>query len=119
MNAWPTVGVAGLGRMGRPIAANILAAGFPLVVWNRTPEKADDLLARGASLVESPRGLTEQAEIVLTSLADPAAVEAVYFGRDGLLDEVRAGTVLVVIDADAGSTYRVTLFPRDEVVVGV
>ena len=91
----PTVGVAGLGRMGHPIAGNILAAGFPTVVWNRTSEKAGDLRERGASWVESPRALTEQAEIVLTSLADPAAVESVYFGANGLLEEIPQGTVLV------------------------
>jgi 3-hydroxyisobutyrate dehydrogenase-like beta-hydroxyacid dehydrogenase len=91
----PTVGVAGLGRMGHPIAGNILAAGFPLVVWNRTPDRASDLLERGAFWAESPRALAKQATIVLTSLADPAAVERVYFATDGLLEEVPRGTVLV------------------------
>src|SRR3712207_8368040 len=43
----PTVGIAGLGRMGHPIAVNILEAGFPTVVWNRTRDKAKDLLERG------------------------------------------------------------------------
>ena len=50
-----TVDIAGLGRMGHPIAANILAAGFPTVVWNRTPDKAVDLLDRGAEWADNPR----------------------------------------------------------------
>ena len=90
----PTVGIAGLGRMGQPIAANVLAAGFPTVVWNRTPDKAADLLDRGASWAENPAALAATSDVVLSSLADPAAVETVYFGSAGLLDGVRAGTIL-------------------------
>ncbi len=101
METRPTVGIAGLGRMGHPIAANILEAGFPLVVWNRTREKATDLLERGAIWVENPSAISGAADIVLTSLADPIAVESVYFGPDGLLDRVRSDTILV--DLSTGS----------------
>jgi 3-hydroxyisobutyrate dehydrogenase-like beta-hydroxyacid dehydrogenase len=101
MERRPTVGIAGLGRMGHPIAGNILAAGFPIAVWNRTPDKAADLLERGATWAESPAALARGADIVLTSLADPAAVEMVYFGAEGLLDRARAGTILV--DLSTGS----------------
>jgi 3-hydroxyisobutyrate dehydrogenase-like beta-hydroxyacid dehydrogenase len=101
MEQRPTAGIAGLGRMGHPIAANILAAGFPTVVWNRTPDKAADLVARGAQNADTPAELARMADICLTSLADPAAVEAVYFGANGLLDRVRAGTILV--DLSTGS----------------
>jgi 3-hydroxyisobutyrate dehydrogenase-like beta-hydroxyacid dehydrogenase len=96
-----TVGIAGLGRMGHPIAINILEAGFPAVVWNRTRDKAADLLERGAGWAENPGAMARAADIVLTSVADPAAVESVYFGPDGLLDGVRPGTVL--IDLSTGS----------------
>ena len=101
MESRPAVGVAGLGRMGHPIAANVLAARFPTFVWNRTPEKARDLRERGATWVDTPRALAQSADIVLTSLADPAAVEEVYLGRDGLLDQVRPGITLV--DLSTGS----------------
>lgn len=97
----PVVGIAGLGRMGHPIAANILAAGFPTVVWNRSPEKASDLLERGAPLAETPAGLAQAADIILTSLADPAAVETVYLGSNGLLEGARPGAILV--DLSTGS----------------
>jgi 3-hydroxyisobutyrate dehydrogenase-like beta-hydroxyacid dehydrogenase len=95
MSEKPRVGVAGLGRMGHPIAANILRAGFPTAVWNRTPEKASALLQSGARWAESPRALAREAEIVLTSLADPDAVEQVYFAPDGLLAGVEAGSILL------------------------
>jgi 3-hydroxyisobutyrate dehydrogenase len=101
MNQRPTVGIAGLGRMGHPIAANILNAGFPTVVWNRTPDKAADLRDRGARWADSPADLAQSAEIVLTSLADPAAVERVYFAPDGLLASARPDTILV--DLSTGS----------------
>lgn len=101
METRPTVGIAGLGRMGHPIAANILEAGFPTIVWNRTRDKAADLLARGAIWAENPAAMTQTADIVLSSLADPLAVDSVYFGPDGLLDHVRSGTVLV--DLSTGS----------------
>ena len=101
METRPTVGIAGLGRMGHPIAANILEAGFPTIVWNRSRDKAADLLERGAIWAENPGALTRTADIVLTSLADPAAVDSVYFGPDGLLDRARSGTILV--DLSTGS----------------
>jgi len=101
MEVRPPVGIAGLGRMGHPIAANILQAGFPTFVWNRTREKAADLVERGATWTETPGALAQASEIVLTSLADPAAVESVYFGPDGLLDRARPGTIF--LDLSTGS----------------
>jgi 3-hydroxyisobutyrate dehydrogenase-like beta-hydroxyacid dehydrogenase len=101
MNQRPTVGIAGLGRMGHPIAANILNAGFPTVVWNRTPDRATELRDRGARWADSPADLAQSADIVLTSLADPAAVERVYFAPDGLLASARPDTILV--DLSTGS----------------
>lgn len=103
MSERPTVGIAGLGRMGRPIAANILAAGFSTVIWNRTPDKAADLLSQGATWAESPAALVAKADVVLTSLADPHAVEEVYFASDGLLTHVRPGTILA--DLSTGSPH--------------
>jgi 3-hydroxyisobutyrate dehydrogenase-like beta-hydroxyacid dehydrogenase len=101
METRPTIGIAGLGRMGHPIAANVLEAGFRTVIWNRTRDKAADLLERGAVWAENPDAIAGAADIVLTSLADPAAVESVYFGRDGLLDRARSDTILV--DLSTGS----------------
>ena len=106
METPPTVGIAGLGRMGHPIAANILEAGFPAVIWNRTRDKAADLLERGATWAENPGAMGQAADIVLTSLADPAAVETVYFRADGLLDGTRSGTILVDLSTGSPSLAR-------------
>jgi 3-hydroxyisobutyrate dehydrogenase len=91
----PTVGFVGLGLMGRPMALNLLRAGFPLVVWNRTSAKADDVVKAGARLAGSPRELAAAADVVMTIVSDPPAVEAVLFGDDGVLAGLRAGGLLV------------------------
>ena len=79
------VGFAGLGRMGREMAANLAGAGFDVVLWNRSREKAEALAAEiDAEVSEVPRVLSERCEIVVTMLADDRASEDVHFGEDGL-----------------------------------
>jgi 3-hydroxyisobutyrate dehydrogenase-like beta-hydroxyacid dehydrogenase len=84
-----TVGFVGLGRMGRPMAANLVAAGFGVRVWNRTPGKA----LPGAVECSSPREVAEQCGIVATVVADDAALEQVTFGENGLLMGLRRGGI--------------------------
>lgn len=79
------VAFLGLGQMGSEIARNILKAGHELTVWNRSPDKADALVAAGARRATSPAAAAAEAEIVCSMLADDRAVEAVVFGPDGLL----------------------------------
>jgi 3-hydroxyisobutyrate dehydrogenase-like beta-hydroxyacid dehydrogenase len=86
------VGLIGLGNMGTAFAERVLEAGYPLVVHNRTPRKADALGARGATVANSPAELAEAADVVLTSLADDDALEQV---ADQVLAAARPGTVLV------------------------
>ncbi|HET7094052.1 MAG TPA: NAD(P)-dependent oxidoreductase, partial [Thermomicrobiales bacterium] len=102
----PRVGFAGLGRMGHAMAANLLAAGFPLAVWNRTPARAADLAANGVRIAATPRDLAAAADIVLTSLADPAAVEAVYLGPDGLFAGEIAGKTFADLSTVAPALSR-------------
>lgn len=78
------VGFVGLGQMGHAIAANVLAVGHDLAVWNRSADKANDLVASGARLASSPADAAA-ADVVLTMLADDAALEAVSFGEQGIL----------------------------------
>ncbi|MET9951684.1 NAD(P)-dependent oxidoreductase [Streptomyces sp. NPDC006339] len=79
----------GLGAMGRPMARRLLDAGHPLTVWNRTPGKADDLVAAGAVRAATPAEAVADADIVLTMLADPAAALAV---ADTMIPALRPGT---------------------------
>ena len=90
------VAVLGLGRMGAPIAERLLQAGHELAVWNRSPAAADDLVGRGAARLTAPDAAWERSELVITMLADDAAVRAVVLGQHGLLAsrEPRGGTLI-------------------------
>ena len=83
----------GLGAMGLPMARRVLGAGLPLTVWNRTPGRASDLVARGAILAPTPRQAAEAGDVIATMLATPAAVDAVATGEDGLAAGLRPGAV--------------------------
>ena len=91
----PTVGLIGLGLMGKPMGRNLLKAGFPLVVWNRTSAKADDLVHEGAKLGSNPRNVASQVDVLITIVSDPPAQEEVLWGRDGALAALRRGSTLV------------------------
>jgi 3-hydroxyisobutyrate dehydrogenase-like beta-hydroxyacid dehydrogenase len=95
MRMKPTVGLIGLGLMGGPMGQNLLRAGFPLVVWNRTKAKADDLVREGAKLGADPRAVAEQADVLITIVSDPAALEEVLFGARGAVEGLRAGSTLI------------------------
>lgn len=86
-----TIGFIGLGRMGRHMAANLVAAGFVVRVWNRTPGKAP----AGAVECASPREVAGPCAIVATMVADDAAAERVTFAEDGILAGLRRGAIHV------------------------
>jgi len=83
------IGFIGLGKMGGAIAANLIRAQHDVVVWNRSPEKARDLVAAGAVLAASPKAAASDREIVITMLADDAALEEVLSGAEGILAGLR------------------------------
>src|SRR5271156_3285921 len=87
----PPIAFLGLGKMGFAMAANLQRAGYPLVVWNRSPEKAGPLLAAGARFAESPAAAARAADIAISSLADDASLRAVVSGPDGVLAGLRPG----------------------------
>jgi len=93
------IGLIGLGLMGRPMGMNLLKAGHKLTVWNRTPERAKELVAAGALLAKTPREVAEASEFLLTIVSDPPALESVLWGRegknDGALGGLRAGSIYV------------------------
>ncbi|MGB6876530.1 MAG: NAD(P)-dependent oxidoreductase [Candidatus Acidiferrales bacterium] len=91
----PRVGLIGLGLMGAPMGANLLKAGFPLTVWNRTAEKSQKLAAQGASVANSPKDLASQVDVLLTIVSDPPALEEVLWGKQGALSALKKGSVLI------------------------
>jgi 3-hydroxyisobutyrate dehydrogenase len=89
------IGFIGLGLMGEGMARNFLAKGFPLTVYNRTAARADALVAEGARRADSPRALAEASDVIVTCVADPAALEHVALGEHGLLAGARAGVIWI------------------------
>ena len=93
--AKPTIGFIGLGLMGRPMAANLLKAGFAVTVWNRTASRMGPLVAQGAKAAASPREAAAAADVLITIVSDPPALEHVLWGEQGALGGLRKGAVLV------------------------
>jgi 3-hydroxyisobutyrate dehydrogenase-like beta-hydroxyacid dehydrogenase len=89
----PTIGFVGLGHMGGAMAARLLAAGHPVVGTRRSRQAADDLVAQGLGWRESPREVAEAADIVVTSVPDDKALDAVASGPDGVCAGLAEGTV--------------------------
>jgi 3-hydroxyisobutyrate dehydrogenase-like beta-hydroxyacid dehydrogenase len=77
------IAVLGLGAMGAAIAGKLQSAGHDLTVWNRTPRRDDELVAAGARRTETPAAAVDEAEVVITMLTDPPALEQVLFEKDG------------------------------------
>lgn len=89
------VAVLGLGTMGTGMAANLLKARFSLAVYNRTKDKAKDLIGGGARFASTPSEAVGDASIVISMLADDAASREVWMGRDGALGSVKEGAILI------------------------
>src|SRR5579863_9029830 len=89
----PTVGLIGLGLMGKPMGRNLLKAGFPLVVWNRTAARAEDLVSEGAKLAANPRETAAAADVLISIVSDPPALEEVLWGAHGAMNGLRRGSI--------------------------
>jgi 3-hydroxyisobutyrate dehydrogenase len=91
----PALAFAGIGLMGLPMSQRLLAAGYPLAVWNRSVGKCAPLQAKGAQVVASPAQLCVQADIVMLCLANTEVVREVVFGPGGIVETARPGQLLV------------------------
>ncbi len=89
------LGFIGLGVMGRPMARNLLKAGFPLVVHSRTRATVDEIVAAGAQAAASSADVASRSDVVITMLPDSPDVRAVVAGPAGVFEGVRAGLVIV------------------------
>jgi 2-hydroxy-3-oxopropionate reductase len=89
------VGFIGLGIMGMPMAQNLMQAGYSLTVHNRSPQKAEQLGAEGASVAASPKEVAHQSDILITMLPDSPQVREVVAGEDGVLEGIGEGTLLI------------------------
>lgn len=95
MIAKRSITLLGLGTMGAGMAGRLLAAGYPLTVWNRSFERGRALERAGARVAPTPHGAAEDADVVVSMVADDAASRAVWLGESGALAGVRPGAVLI------------------------
>ena len=89
------IGFIGLGIMGSRMAANLQNHGYPIMVFNRTRNKAQPLLDKGACFADSPAKLAEQVDVLFTMLSEPGAVEQSALGRDGFLSNLKQNALWV------------------------
>ena len=89
------IGFVGLGAMGSRMAANLQKSGYPLVVFNRSADKAASLVSAGALRAATPAALAEEVEVLFTMLAHPAAVREAAFGERGFLSRLRRGSLWI------------------------
>jgi 3-hydroxyisobutyrate dehydrogenase-like beta-hydroxyacid dehydrogenase len=87
------IGLIGLGLMGRPMGMNLLKAGYPLTVWNRTRSRGEELVAAGAKLAGSPQEVAAASDFLLTMVSDPPALEEVLWGSHGAMQGLERGSI--------------------------
>ena len=101
-----TIGFIGLGLMGRPMAKNLLKAGYPVVVHSRSRGPVDDLVAAGARAAASPAEVARHASRVITMVPDSPDVERVLEGPDGVFTTMQPGTIIIDMSSIAPATAR-------------
>jgi glyoxylate/succinic semialdehyde reductase len=107
------IGFVGLGIMGYAMAFNLLKAGYSLTVWNRSPDKCDDLAAGGAAVANTPADVVKNSDIIIAMLSDREACVEVALGDDGIAGAMTPGKGYVdVSTVDAATAIRVATAVR-------
>jgi 2-hydroxy-3-oxopropionate reductase len=100
------IGFIGLGIMGKPMVRNLLKAGYPVTVFNRSPEAMDALKGDGATLADSIAHLTQCVDVIITCVSDSPDVESIVFDSQGILNHVRTGMLFIDMSTIAAATSR-------------
>ena len=109
------VGIIGLGIMGKPMATNLLSAGFPLTVHSRSAGPVDEVVAAGATRGASPQAVAAASDVIITMLPDTPDVESVLFGGEGVASGAAAGALVIdmsTIDPGPARAFAATLTER-------
>ncbi|GGL92097.1 2-hydroxy-3-oxopropionate reductase [Deinococcus aerolatus] len=101
-----TIGFIGLGIMGKPMALNLVKAGFSVIVHNRTPEVMDELVGAGAKAAHSAKEVAEQSDIIITMLPDSPQVEEVALGENGVTHGIKQGALFIDMSSISPNTSR-------------
>src|SRR6266480_8077742 len=90
-----TIAYLGLGTMGSGMASNLLKAGYELTVWNRSAEKCEPFVRKGARVADTPAGAVRDVDLVMYSLSNDQAIEEVVFGANGILSGIKEGQIAI------------------------
>lgn len=102
----PTIAYLGLGGMGAAMAARFLDAGYPLTVWNRSPDKTAELVARGAKRAATPKEAAIGADFIFTMVAEDRALNDITLGEFGFVSQMNAGSIHVSMSTILPETSR-------------
>ncbi|MDP3622071.1 MAG: NAD(P)-dependent oxidoreductase [Polynucleobacter sp.] len=89
------IGFIGTGIMGKSMASHLMAGGHSVQIYNRSRDKAEELLARGATWFETPASLAAASDVIITIIGYPKDVEAIYLGPDGILQNAKKGCITI------------------------
>ncbi|NLV37056.1 MAG: 2-hydroxy-3-oxopropionate reductase [Clostridiaceae bacterium] len=89
------IGFIGLGIMGKPMAKNLLKAGYPLIVYDIVKEAVDELITAGAEQGSSPKDIAQKVDLIITMLPNSPQVKDVVLGENGIIEGVKSGTIVV------------------------
>ena len=102
------VGWIGLGKMGTPMSKNLLKAGYPLIIYNRTIKKTKELADMGAEIADTPRSLAANVDVILSMISDDSALEAVSLGTNGVFEGAKTGAFYIDMSTvSPSSSHRV------------
>ncbi|ANE46348.1 tartronate semialdehyde reductase [Paenibacillus swuensis] len=90
-----TIGFIGLGTMGKPMAANLIKKGYAVIVYNRTMDKAAELVELGAETAANPSEIAKLSDVIITMVSNDASLEQVIFGPEGIIHGIRSGTAVI------------------------
>lgn len=100
------IGFIGLGVMGKPMAKNLIKAGYSLIVYDIFPGSVEELAKAGAKKAESPKDVAQRSELIITMLPDSPQVEEVTLGKDGVLEGAKSGSVIIDMSSIAPSVSQ-------------
>ena len=95
INIMNTIGFIGLGLMGKPMAINLIKAGYSVIVYNRSKPAIDELVSMGASSAKSPKDLAQQVNIIISILPDAPDTKQVLFGKNGVIEGINPNSIFI------------------------
>lgn len=119
MSERPRLGFIGIGLMGKPMVLRLLAAGYEVVVWNRSKAKLEEVIEKGAKAMRSPAEVALESDLAMTCVTDQKAVEEVLFGKAGMAASRKKGLLVVDFSSIAPASARAFAGKLERIGIGM